>query len=60
LFKEITEAYSILGDAEKRARYDQLIFGDSSRGDFENQEAYEYWKDRKTGSGGKMRDPINE
>ena len=36
IFKEITEAYSILGDAEKRARYDQLIFGESSRGDFDN------------------------
>ena len=60
IFKEITEAYSILGDAEKRARYDQLIFGESSRGDFDNQEAYEYWKDRKSGSSEKMRDPINE
>ena len=58
LFKEITEAYSILGDADKRARYDQLIFGDSSRGDFDNQEAYEYWKDRKPES--KMRDPNRE
>ena len=59
LFKEITEAYSILGDPEKRARYDQLIFGDSSRGDFENQEAYEYWKDRKPAAS-KMRDPNRE
>lgn len=46
-FKEITEAYSIIGDAEKRAKYDQLIYGDSSRGDFKNQEAYEYWRDRE-------------
>jgi curved DNA-binding protein CbpA len=61
LFKEITEAYSILGDADKRARYDQLIFGDSSRGDFDNQEAYEYWKDRKQPDGsGKMRDPLRD
>jgi len=50
-----------LGDTEKRARYDQLIFGDSSRGDFDNQEAYEYWKDRKPNSGGsKMRDPLRD
>jgi DnaJ-class molecular chaperone len=61
LFKEITEAYSILGDAEKRARYDQLIFGDSARGEFDNQEAYEYWKDRRPGEGsGRMRDPLKD
>jgi curved DNA-binding protein CbpA len=59
LFKEITEAYSIIGDPDKRARYDQLIFGDTSRGDFDNQEAYEYWKDRKP-AGSKMRDPLRE
>lgn len=46
MFKDITEAYSVLGDTEKRARYDQLIFGDSARSSFDNQEAYEYWKDR--------------
>ena len=47
MFKEITEAYSVLGDAEKRARYDRLILGESGRRDFENQESYEYWKDRE-------------
>jgi hypothetical protein len=24
----------VVGDTEKRAKYDQLIFGESSRGDF--------------------------
>ena len=47
MFKEITEAYSVLGDTEKRARYDRLIFGEGGRKDFENQEAYEYWRDRE-------------
>ena len=55
MFKDITEAYSIIGDPDKRARYDQLIFGDSSRGEFQNQEAYEYWKERKSG-GNRMKD----
>ena len=36
MFKEITEAYSVLGDTEKRARYDRLIFGEGGRKDFEN------------------------
>ena len=36
MFKSITEAYSVVGDLEKRAKYDQLIFGESSRGDFQN------------------------
>ena len=35
-FKEITEAYQILGDTEKRARYNRLIFGDSASSDFDN------------------------
>ena len=44
----MTEAYSILGDPDKRARYDQLIFGDTSSAykDFTNQDSYEYWKDK--------------
>ena len=48
----------MVGDTEKRAKYDQLIFGESSRGDFQNQEAYDYWKDRKDGSkdGKRMKD----
>eukprot|EP00347_Sterkiella_histriomuscorum_P004232 403361240 len=45
-FKEITEAYSILGDAGQREKYDRLIFGDSASSDFQNQDAYDYWKER--------------
>ena len=30
LFKEITEAYSVLGDTDLRKKYDRLIFGSSS------------------------------
>ncbi len=61
MFKTITEAYSVIGDVEKRSKYDQLIFGDSSRGDFQNQDAYEYWKDRKEGQGDKkMKDHFSE
>lgn len=35
-FKEITEAYSIIGDVEKRSKYDKVLYGDASRGDFSN------------------------
>jgi len=49
------------GTQKKSARYDQLIFRDSFRRDFDNKEAFEYWKDRKpAGSGGRMRDPLKE
>ena len=30
IFKQITEAYSILSDKELRLKYDRLIFGDSA------------------------------
>mmetsp|Transcript_27095 Transcript_27095/g.19535 ORF Transcript_27095/g.19535 Transcript_27095/m.19535 type:complete len:107 (-) Transcript_27095:473-793(-) len=49
LFKQITEAYSILGDSDKRDRYDKLIFGSDyqkTNANFENQDAYEYWKSK--------------
>ncbi len=36
-----------MGDIEKREKYDRILFGDASRGDFSNQEAYDYWKDKK-------------
>lgn len=52
-FKEITEAYSIIGDVEKRGKYDKVLYGDASRGDFSNQEAYDYWKDKKPSGGDK-------
>ena len=39
----------MLNDTEKRARYDNLIFGESStRQDFNNQEAYDYWANKKS------------
>lgn len=48
LFKQITEAYAILSDEELRKKYDRLIFGDSADNkEFENEEAYTYWSDRK-------------
>ena len=36
MFKEITEAYSVLGDSDKRARYDRLLFGEEGRREFNN------------------------
>lgn len=30
MFKQITEAYSVLGDTEMRKKYDRLIFGSDS------------------------------
>ena len=30
VFKEITEAYSVIGDIDLRKKYDRLIFGSSS------------------------------
>ena len=53
MFKDLTEAYSVIGDSEKRARYDQLIFGDSARGEFSNQQAYEYWGSKERSSADK-------
>ena len=38
-----------------------MIFGDSARGDFSNQETYDYWKDRGTKSGGnKVKQPYEK
>ena len=39
-FKEINEAYQVLGDSQKRARYDQL------------GESYNHWQQRGGSSGG--------
>ena len=49
VFKTITEAYTVLSNAEKRRRYDSLLFGQSAGAtkDFSNQDAYEYWSQRK-------------
>ena len=48
VFKEITEAYSVIGDIELRKKYDRLIFGSSSMNEtsssFDNQDAYQYWQ----------------
>ena len=42
MFKQVTEAYSVLGDTELRKKYDRLIFGSSSADEtsssFENQD----------------------
>ena len=47
MFKELSEAYSVLSDAKKRARYDNLVMGDSvTSSSFANQDAYDYWKGR--------------
>lgn len=49
-FKQITEAYSILGDTDLRKKYDRLIFGESSvdetSSSFDNQDQYTYWKNK--------------
>ncbi|CDW81706.1 UNKNOWN [Stylonychia lemnae] len=64
--EEVKSAYYELGDPEMRAKYDRLLYGDSASGDFQNQEAYEYWKDRKGGFKNKedlhkerVRDKVN-
>lgn len=52
LFKEITEAYSVLGEAATRKKYDVLIFGESASetsSTFGNQDAYDYWGGQHTG-----------
>ena len=37
LFKQITEAYTVLSDQALRSKYDQLLFGDSANNsEFEN------------------------
>ena len=47
LFKELSEAYSVLSDQKKRARYDHLVMGDSvTSSAFKNQDSYDYWKNR--------------
>ena len=42
VFKQITEAYSVLADSDLRKKYDRLIFGSSAyeetSSDFENQD----------------------
>ena len=42
IFKQITEAYSVLGDLDLRKKYDRLIFGSSTADEtshsFDNQE----------------------
>lgn len=46
IFKQITEAYSILSDKDLRLKYDKLIFGESAvntSSSFENQEEYKHW-----------------
>jgi DnaJ-class molecular chaperone len=49
VFKQITEAYSILSDTELRQKYDRLIFGESATTSsrFENQEDYKYWESKQ-------------
>ena len=37
-FAEIKEAYEILSDSTQRSRYDQLIFGSTTRRKFESEE----------------------
>ena len=42
IFKQITEAYSVLGDLDLRKKYDRLIFGSSTADEtshsFDNQD----------------------
>ena len=45
-FKEISEAYQTLKDEKTRQKYDEYIIGHKVNPDFENEEAYQYWKEK--------------
>lgn len=66
IFKQITEAYSILSDKDLRQKYDRLIFGESATNtssNFENQEDYKFWeqsrpKDDKAARDARIKDKL--
>jgi curved DNA-binding protein len=50
-FKEINEAYEVLGDAEKRKKYDQLGADWNRQGGFQPPPGWQQWEGQQPGGG---------